>query len=668
VLCRDRLLAHGSRGLVLLCLGVALTALLASGAASAATRRTPTLSPANVVVDGPSSDIESLDGVSIARDGTGGLVYLKAVGGVAHVFVSRLLGGSFQAPQQVDAGLPAASSQPVLAAAAGGLLVVSFVNQGSVYVAQAPSAQSPVVAPALLFAGAINPALSLSPSGKGYLAFTSVAANDQVRTAFYSQGQWSLAPDPLNVTPGADAGVGGGRPAVVCAGDGVAIVAWGEGGHIYVRRVLATSPSVAVLQADPVAVNGWAEVSASDPVISSGGDSSYASVTFQAELTDGTTRQSRVLMNHLHAGQFDGIFQADGAQTGGPEGADQPQTVVTEFGAGWVTSEHDRSHALFGAVLGNNAGAQGIERIDSSANTAAPDAVPATAGVTSTLIAWQQTPGISGPAEIRARYAPHGSDLGPEQVISSPTLGATDADRGLAAGGDVSGDAAIAWIQGTGAGTRVVTGQLYQSPGNFVPAFAFQYATSANPVLAWSASAELWGAPRYAIELDGIPIAQTYGTEIRTPAPVADGAHSWAVTATNQAGLITAARVATVFVDTVAPRVTVRLRGRRAVARKQTIAVTRSDPPPPGAASTVASGLAFTRVDWGDGTRVQIGHTARHTYKRARHYTVRITVADRAGNKTVVTRKLTIKPKRKAKKKRRRVRRDKHRAQVGHRR
>jgi hypothetical protein len=633
----------------LLALGL-LAALLGAAGATAATPRTPTLSPTNVVVDGPSADLQSLNGLSIARDGAGGLVYTKNVGGVAHVFVSRLLGGSFQPPQQVDAGLTTASSQPVIAAGQGGVLLVGFVNAGTLYVAQALSSQAPIGAPSPLFDGAVNPAISMSTFGKAYLAFTAVgAAGDQVRTAFYFQGQWAVAPGPLNADPSADAGAGAERPAVICSGDGVGIVAWGEAGHIYTRRMVGTTPSVAVLQADPPAVDGWPVIATSDPTISSGGDSSYASVTFQAELANGTARQSRVLMNHLHAGQYDGVFEADGVQTGSAEGADQPQTAVTEFGAGWVTSEHDQSHQLFATVLGTNAGAEGVERIDSSDNTSAPDAVPAAAGVTSTLIAWQQTPGISGPAEIRVRYASDGSDLGPEQVVSSPAFGATIADSGLAAGGDVSGDGAVAWIQGTGADTRLVTGQLYQSPGNFVPAFTFRYATSANPVLAWSASAELWGAPHYAVEFDGVPIAQTYGTEIRTPAPVADGRHTWAVTATNQAGLTTAARLATVFVDTVHPRATVRLSGRRTVGMRQTIAVTRSDPPPAGAASTAASGLASTVVRWGDGTRVQIGHTARHTFKRARTYTVTVTVTDRAGNRTVITRKLTIKPKPKKK-------------------
>ncbi len=625
--------------------GALAGAVAVAGPAAGATRRTPTLSPANVVVDGPSADIRSLDGMAIARDGGGGLAYRRDVDGVAHVFVSRLAGGHFQAPQQVDAGLPTASSQPVIAAGQGGLLIVAFINGGDLYVVQAPDAATALGPPALLFAGAADPALSLSTFGKGYLAFTATGGTvDQVRTAFFNQGQWAIAATPVNADPSVSGGDGGGRPAIVCAGDGVGIVAWGEGGHIFTRRVMGTTPSAAALQADPATLDGWQEVSATDPAISSGGDSSYASVTFKEQLASGTQHQSRVLMNHLHAGQYDGIFGADGLSTGDIEGADQPQTAVTEFGAGWATSERDQSHALYAAVLGINAAAQGAERIDSSPNSSAPDAVPVAAGVVSTLIAWQQTPGISGPAEIRVRYAADGSDLGPEQVVSTPALGATDADRGLVAGGDVAGDGAVAWIQGTGADTRVVAGQLYQAPGNFVPSLTFRYATSANPVLGWSTSAESWGALRYAVVFDGAPLQQTYATQIRTPLPVSDGRHTWEVSATNAAGLVTAARTATVFVDTVHPQVSLKLSGRRKAGGRQTIVVTRSDPPPPGAPATAASGMALTRIRWGDGATSTGGRRATHVYRRARAYTITVTGTDRAGNRTTVTRRLVIGP------------------------
>src|SRR5262249_785184 len=60
-------------------------------AARAAQRRIPTLAPSNTVIDGPSADVLSIGGMAVARDGTGGVAYLKNVGGAPHVFVSRLL-------------------------------------------------------------------------------------------------------------------------------------------------------------------------------------------------------------------------------------------------------------------------------------------------------------------------------------------------------------------------------------------------------------------------------------------------------------------------------------------------------------------------------------------------------------------------------------------------
>jgi hypothetical protein len=622
---------------------LALTLALAVASGQAAVRRTPTLAPTDTVIDGPSSDIVSLNGMSIARDGTGGLVYLKDVGGVAHVFVSRLIRGSFGPGTEVDPGLLGPSSQPAIAASASGLLLVAFINGGNLYVTGATSLSSPYSAPTALYSGASNPSLSLSNFGKGYLAFTAVrGAGSDVMAAFYYQGQWALANGVLDASPGDGAGSGSGRPEVAVSGDGIAIVVWGEAGHIYSRRVSETTLSVVDEQADPSFQDGWQEVSADDPTVSTGGDSSYATVAFQETLSNGSSEQSRVFINRLQGSQYDGIYEGDGSTPGG-ESADQPQAAVTEYGAGWVTSEHEQSHELFATTLGTNESPESTARVDSLLNQSAPDAAAANAGLYSTLIAWQQTPGVDGPAEIRLRYAPDGYDLGPEQVVSSPTLGATDADSGLAAGGDVAGDAAAAWVQGTGDSTRIVSAQMYQPPGSFAPAKSFRYATSANPVLSWSQSAEDWGPPAYEVTLDGTPILATHSLTVRTPVPVTDGRHTYVVTAINQAGLRVTARAATVFVDTVKPRVSFKLRGPATVQGTERITVTDSDPAPRGLPKSDASGIASAQVRWGDGSHSAITHTKSHVYQRKRTYTVTVIVKDRAGNETTVTRKLKIK-------------------------
>ena len=79
-------------------------------------------------IDGPSEDIVGFGGVAMAEDGTGGLVYLKRVDGVAHVFVSRYVGGHWLAPIRVDTEEPFAASWPRIGAADGGELIVVWAT------------------------------------------------------------------------------------------------------------------------------------------------------------------------------------------------------------------------------------------------------------------------------------------------------------------------------------------------------------------------------------------------------------------------------------------------------------------------------------------------------------------------------------------------------------
>jgi hypothetical protein len=326
--------------------------------------------------------------------------------------------------------------------------------------------------------------------------------------------------------------------------------------------------------------------------------------------------------------------------------------AVTEYGTGFVTSETGQSHNLYATPLGGAENRGQTEQVNSLPNSAAADAVPSNAGLISNFIAWQQTPGVAGPAEIRLRYAPNGANLGPEQVVSSPSLGATDADQGLAAAGDVAGDAAVAWVQGSGSSTSIVTAQLFKAPGSFVPSNSFRYVVTATPLLFWSTSTELWGAPTYSVLIDGTSVGQTTATQMVPPAPLAEGRHSYQLSATNLAGVTTTAPTATVFVDTVAPRAAWQLRGTAIVKTREQLRVHHVDPPPAGLPKSAASGVSTVYVSWGDGSpRARIRRTtASHVYTRTRTYTITITLTDRAGNRTVIVHKLKIKPKPKPKK------------------
>lgn len=642
----------GRRGLTI----SVLTALALSAAAlpaGAATRRSPTQAPANTVIDGPSSAITGLSGLAVARDGTGGLVYTKTLGGTPHAFLSSL-NGTFQAPEQLDAGLGGASSQPVVAAGPSGLLVAAFVNGGTLYVDQRPSQNSSWSGPQPIYGGGSDPTLSMTIMGKAYLAFTTPGGGGHdVRAAYYYGNSWSAPTPPLDANAGDDAGSGTSRPDVMAANDGTGIIAWGEGGHIYTRRMLGANPSVAVYRADPGSFAGSGEVSADEPVVSSGGDSSYAAVAFREVMSSGSAHQTRVLVDRLHSDRYDGATGVDGLSSPAQGNADQPAVISNEAGAGFAVSDQTASHNLFATTFANNEALGGNQQINSQTQTSAPDPAVGAAGSASTLLAWQQAPGNAGIPEIRLRYAPTGTDLGPEEVLSSPGLGPTDASRGLAAAGDNAGDAAVAWIQGTGGQSQIVVAQLYQSPTGFASAMPSRYVTTPTPVLTWTPAGELWGPVQYTVRLDGTVIGSTTATSLQIPTSISQGHHSWQVSAVNRAGLTNGTKSLNVFVDSIPPRVTVRITGARHVRSRLSAYVKDSDIPrglPRSKASWVATPI---QVRWTRrGKIVRTIHRSTHTYGRRGRYVVTVTVRDKAGNRTVVTKKLNITPKAKAKSKR----------------
>jgi hypothetical protein len=615
--------------------------MLSVAPAGAAVRRTPTQAPTNTVIDGPSAAIHGLSGLFVGRDGTGGAIYLKDVGGVAHVFVSSLIGGSFQAPRELDSGLGGASSQPVITGNSGGELLVAFINGGELYTALQSNGLAGWRAPQPLYGGASNPALSMGTFGKAYLAFTaSGSGGSDVRAAYLNSGQWGPVTGALDLRPGDSAGAASGRPRVVACGDGTGIIVWGEAGHVFLRRILASSPSMATYQADPASVQGSPEVSADAPAIAAGGDSSYASVAFREKVQSGATQQTRVLFNHLIAGHLAGAQAIDGLGPG-VQSADQPATATTEFGAGFVTAEQTVSHNLYALRLTGNAWPAGVQAVNSLPELSAPDAVSSAAGTVSTLIAWQQDTDTSPTPEIRLRYAPDGVNLNPEQVVSSPSLGATNADLGLGAGGDLAGDAAVAWVQGSGDQTRIVAAQLYQAPGSFAPASLLGYSRSTHPILGWSPASEQWGSPTYQVKVDGVLVAQTTSTSVSVPPALRQGRRVWRVTAVNQAGFATAARPATVLVDSLPPTVKLRITGQRHP--RATIHVhVRAYDTRPGLSGSQVSGVSTVQVKWGDGFKPLVRSNSTHVYRRRGTFVLTVIVKDRVGNRTTVRKRIRI--------------------------
>ena len=142
-----------------------------------------------------------------------------------------------------------------------------------------------------------------------------------------------------------------------------------------------------------------------------------------------------------------------------------------------------------------------------------PGPVPATAYNGNGVLAYHQGD-PSGATSVRGRYY----DLQPasrvvtapsrEALLSRPELGPADPARGLAAGADRVGDAAVAFVQGAD-GKLVVA--VYDRPPGAYSLSTRRYRT--RRVLAWGGGNDLWGPVRGTVYVDGRAVGSALGAK-----------------------------------------------------------------------------------------------------------------------------------------------------------
>jgi hypothetical protein len=570
-------------------------------------------------IDGPSADIQSLGDLDVARDGTGALAYVKRVGGVDHVFVSRLASGAFSAPEQVDTGLGGAGAQPVVAASDGGRLVVAFVSGGGVFTVVRPAGAPGFAAAQQIATTGSNPDVDMSINGVAYLTWTTsgdVNAARLERNATTFNG----LPGPLDINPANTAGVDSGRSKVAVAADGIATVVWGEAGHVYGRRLFELR-----LSAAPQDLGDNSD----DPDISSEDDSSFAWVVF---------RQGSIpVARRLVGSQFDPPVTLEPN-----EGTDAPRVAINGRGVGYAGLGGLGSFTAYGAVLKDDVfnPATGL----SSGFAVVPAPAPAVAETGDGLIAYQAGD-PSGGRSVHARpydYVPASRVVtppGPDAALSNPALGPTDAARGLFASADRAGDVAVAFVQGDGDQRKIVAGSFDRAPGSFRANTTSKWRKFARPPLKWGTAFELWGPLTYQVQIDGVPVAQTTSTGITLPTAVKDGLHGWRVVAIDRRGQATATPTRNLRVDATPPKVSFKLSGSHRRGKLLKIAVKASDA---SGTAAKASGLKLVRISFGDGTGTIAGLRAAHRYGHSGHMIVRVTATDKAGNVVVVRREITV--------------------------
>lgn len=614
-------------------------------------------------VVGPTPALRALGGIDLAPDGTGAIVFTMQDGGVDHVFVSRLVNGAWSGAERVDADLGGASAQPAVAAGDGGRVMVAFANAGNVYAVTRASAAAGYVRQTLWGSGgASDPAVDLSVNGKAYAVFAAPGAGGHdVRAAFSRDaGAWALADPPLDANAGNDAGTGAARPHVAVSADGVAIAVWGEGGHVFARRVKGTQPSVAVADAlAELSVENLPAVAADMPVVSTQDDDSFTGVAFRATFDVGGPLRSRAIYRRLRGSRFEGPYAVDAAPFSSGQGSVNPRMATVGTGQGLVVAGNDATHLTTAMQLLFDVQPGPLVQADSLVQSTEPTyAVPAAATARKMLVAWQVTP-PGGVPEIHGRYR-DGGDFEAEVLLSRPEMGPTSAADGLFAAGDDAGDIAVAYVQNVpGQGPAIAVSNVDQPPGRFALQRVEGFQSTDRPALAWTISRETWGR-YFRVTIDGVEAGVTGRRSFRPATPLAQGAHSWQVTALDRRGQQFASGTSSVRVDSVPAFVQARVNGARNAGGLLRLAVSATDTPTGTArkaAGVATSGVKEIVLTWGDGSEPErIKRGSQHAYARPGRYALQLVVTDRAGNRTTVRQVLKIaKPPRGGKGRRRRA-------------
>ena len=308
----------------------------------------------------------------MAGDGTGGLVYVKSIDGVPHVFASRFVGGQWGTPVRVDWDVPFEASEPQIAAGAQGELLVVWVApvatvHGSLQFglfsarlgagATSFSASLPVDPNVGRHPG-VDPSVSSTSPGKAIVAYRAITnaftqvdpqtaavqlrpgdVMAEVRVARLSSDRWSRV-GAVNVNPEASTRPPSrfNGPEVGTGLDGGAVVAWQEpdqsgAARIWMRRIFGTTPGP-ILQASPSSWEGKPMSADADAFTLSVTPYAMAQVAIRIAKGAGSPLAGRLLVNGLPpafsptAGTLSGAQLADGGPVAG--GAGVPELATAE--------------------------------------------------------------------------------------------------------------------------------------------------------------------------------------------------------------------------------------------------------------------------------------------------------------------------------------------------
>lgn len=583
----------------------------------------------NAPIDGPSPDIDRFGGVDLARDGTGGLVYLKRVDGTSHVFLSRFNGGQFRPPERVDNGVLTGASDAVIAAADADRLAIVWTAGNSVFASIVPGGgQLGLSGPTELLAApgpVLSPAVDMGINGAAYASYTAPGAGGaDVRVSRLQDSSWTTVGAPLDINPAAAAGIGGGRSRVGVSAEGNGIVAWGEGPTLFARRVTGANPSAAPQQLSVADVGGVPAGAADSPEIDVEDDGSFAWAVFRQDVGGA----SRALARRMLGSTFDPPLYLDG----GP-GSTSPRIAMNGRGQGLATFETPGG-GVAGNVLYLDAFAP-AQLLHSAASTAGPQPAPAASEHRENMLAWRVADG-GGNAAVKGRLQPEPTrPFEGEVELSRPDLGAVPAGQFAVAGDRLAGFV-VAMAQGPASNRAITVGLHDRPPGRPGAIARSAWQSGRRAKLEWRPGRDLWGPQRFRVVVGGRVVGETTGSRlVPTQRLSARRPIKYQVIAIDARGQEAPSRTRLVRFDNDAPRFKVRIVGKRRAGRALRVVVRPRDK---------GAGVREVRVRYGDSKRVvkqRKRFGGRHIYRRGR-YTLKVTVFDNAGNRRIKKVKLRI--------------------------
>ncbi|MGB7684619.1 MAG: hypothetical protein WBL45_02410, partial [Solirubrobacterales bacterium] len=374
-------------------------------------------------IDGPNAEVLEIEDAAMSEDGSGGIVYLKQVGGRSHVFVAQFRNGAWRPAQRVDVGQAFDSSWARIGAGNDGRLLVTWVQEFGIESDRmfsatldpgATSFQEPV--PVDLNVGEATstyPDLAMSRGGQAYLVYRVVTdlgpsnppgyIGADTRVARYNTRLWSVLGTPIDrsIPTPVRTPTEPNAPEVGVDVQGQGVVAWQEPDdefvdRIWVRRVFGASVGIPIL-ASPQSWEGAPLRGPADAFALDVGGFGQAAVAFRQQPGQASKLTApRLMVNEMpdvfseSAQKFAGALLADAGVRdglGGPSVATDPRGL-------YLTGFSSAAATLLGS--GDEATVERVERVDAGASAIAGDPLVDLAETGAAILAWRELRGNAG--------------------------------------------------------------------------------------------------------------------------------------------------------------------------------------------------------------------------------------------------------------------------------